>query len=376
MPEGPGDAPRDLHRRLEGYQPTPLIDLPELAARLGVGRVLVKHERERFGLPAFKIMGASWATYCALTERLGHEPDWSTLDDLREAFEAIRPLTFVTATDGNHGRGVAWVARWFGVDAHIFVPADTVTARIDAIESEGAVVTVVDGDYVAAVAAASATASDDRLVISDTSWPGYTDVPARIAEGYSTIYSEIDEQLAFLGVDSATGVTAVLTPVGVGALAVAALHHWPDGSSAGPTHIAVEPIAANCLLRSLEAGEPVTVPGPHDSIMAGLNCGTVSMIAWPIMRDGFDWSVAIDDEAAAEAMRLLADEGIVAGETGAATVAALISLSRDPDVDREAMRLGHDAVVLLIITEGATDPEKYREIVGRDAADVGAGREP
>jgi diaminopropionate ammonia-lyase len=338
--------------------------------------VLVKHEAERFGLPAFKIVGASWAIHRVLTRRLGSEPDFDHIDELRDAFAPLRPLTFVTATDGNHGRAVARAARWFGMDAHIYVPSDTAAARIDAIASEGATVTVVAGDYDAAVATAAATAGDERLVISDTSWPGYAEVPAWIAEGYSTIFLELDDQLSELGLDPHTDVSAVLIPVGVGALAVAALSHWPDGPPLGPSRIAVEPAAADCLRRSLDAGEPVTVPGPHHSMMAGLNCGTVSMIAWPTMRDGFEWSVAIDDDDAAEAMRALADDGLVAGETGAATVGALIALCEAksrvdaPPVDREAMRLGpHDTVVCLV-TEGATDPEKYLEVVGREASHV------
>ena len=184
------------------------------------------------------------------------------------------------------------------------MPAGTAAARVSGIESEGARVTVIPGDYDQAVALAASTASPDRLVVSDTSWPGYEQIPLWISDGYSTIFAELDGQLAESGDER---VDAFVVPVGVGALAKAALDHWPSGLPDGPLRIAVEPTAADCLYRSLVAGEPVTVPGPHESIMAGMNCGTLSMVAWPAMRDRFDWCVTIDDRHAADAMRALAD---------------------------------------------------------------------
>ncbi|MFN8051768.1 MAG: diaminopropionate ammonia-lyase [Acidimicrobiales bacterium] len=357
----------DLHRAIAGYEPTALVSLPGLAGRLGVGRVLVKYELERFGLPAFKILGASWATYRLLSQRYeqqhGHPPEATTFEGVREAFRDLGPVTLTTATDGNHGRAVARAAKWFGLGADIYMPAGTVPARVTAIESEGARVTVIDGDYDEAVELAASTANDDRLVVSDTSWPGYEQVPRWTSEGYLTLFAEIDEQLGSGAPD------AFVVPVGVGGLAQAALDHWPSGPPDGPVRIAVEPTAADCLYRSLVAGEMVSVPGPHDSIMAGMNCGTLSMVAWPAMRDRFDWCVTIENDAAADAMRALAAEGLVVGETGAASVGALLALAAEQG-DLAGLGLGAGATVVCVCTEGATDPVNYEAIVGKAPSEV------
>lgn len=357
--------PAQLHQLIDGYEPTPLVSLDALAAELGIGRLLVKHEAQRFGLPAFKIIGASWAIYRVLATRYhdvhGHAPPATDFAQLRDAFGEFDDLTLTTATDGNHGRAVARAASWFGIAAHIYMPAGTAAARVAAIEGEGATVTVVDGDYDLAVETAAATGGPDRLVISDTSWPGYVDIPQWIADGYSTIFGEIDTQLDANGW---APLDAFVVPVGVGALASAALAHWPSGAPDGPTRIAVEPTTADCLYRSLIAGEPVTVPGPHESMMAGMNCGTLSMIAWPAMRDRFDWCITIDDEPAAQAMVALDAAGLVVGETGAASVGALIAVAQHAPGGLAAIGLGPDSTVLCICTEGATDPVNYEAVVG------------
>src|SRR4051794_6724855 len=348
------EGPRDLHRRLPGYAPTPLVSTPTLAASIGLSDLHIKVEADRFGLPAFKMLGASWATYCALVDRLGAEPEWHDLARLRAAVAPLGPLTLAAATDGNHGRAVARMARWLGYGARIFVPAGTVAARIDGIASEGAQVTVVDGTYDDAVATSAALASDDVLVVSDTSWDGYTRIPASVIDGYSTIFAEVDEQL-----DVAPDVVCV--QLGVGALTAAAAARY----GADAAIVAVEPHRAACGLRSAEAGHPVTVPGPHDSIMAGLNCGTLSVVAWPAISTGVDIFVAIDDAAAEQAMRDLASVGIEAGETGAAGLAGLQALAgTDPDAVALTGRS-----VLIVCTEGPTDPLAYERIVGRRPTD-------
>ncbi len=333
-----GATPLEFHRRMPGYAPTRLVDARGIAHELGLGEVWVKDESSRLGLPAFKVLGASWAVYRLLSERLGHEPVWRDLDDLRAGIAPLGPLTLVAATDGNHGRAVAHVARLLGLGARIFVPAGTARARIEAIESEGAPVTVVDGTYEDAVAAAAAEASNDTLVVSDTSWEGYTEVPRTVIEGYDTIFSEVDEELDGRAPD------LVVVPMGVGALVVV-----------------VEPRTAACGLRSAQAGHPVLVPGPHDSIMAGLNCGAVSVVAWPVVQQGVDIFIAIDDARSEEAMRDLAAIGVEAGETGAASLAGLRALAESGVVDLAGRR------ALVIVTEGATDPEAYERIVGHPA---------
>jgi diaminopropionate ammonia-lyase len=349
-----------FHRRLPGYSPTPLVRAGTTAKRLGVGSLWVKDESHRIGLPSFKILGASWAIYRAIQEHIGDLGEWRDVQDLKVRLRNHRPLALAAATDGNHGRAVARMASMLGLEARIFVPAGTSTARIEAIESEGASCIVVEGSYDDAVERSAQEASESCLVISDTSWPGYEQVPRWVIEGYATIFAEVDEQLEGEAPD------VVVIQVGVGALGAAAVQHF-RASDNPPCLVAVEPESAACLLASVEAGRLVTVPGPHHSIMAGLNCGTPSLIAWPFTSRGFDCYVAIGDSAAAEGMRLLAGEGMIAGETGAAGLGALIELLAASSTGEEVSRLGldHEARVLLLSTEGATDPVSYERIVGR-----------
>ncbi|MGH9062701.1 MAG: diaminopropionate ammonia-lyase [Acidimicrobiales bacterium] len=375
----PSREPLAFHRRLPAYARTPLTEAPALADRLGVGRLWVKDESARLGLPSFKVLGASWATYRAIAARLGAglEP-WSTLDELATRVAGLSraagawPMALAAATDGNHGRAVARVAALLGLEARIFVPAGTAPARIGAIEAEGASCTVVDGTYDDAVRRSAEEAGSHCLVISDTSWPGYEDVPAWVIDGYSTVFWEVDEALGGAGL---TGPDLVVTPIGVGALAAATVRHYfrPDRGRRTAI-IGVEPLAAACVLASARAGRLVTVPGPHASIMAGLNCGTPSVVAWPSVSSGVDLFVAIDDEPAREAMRSLAAAGIVAGETGASALAGLGEVLTGPDHEerRRELGLGPGSSVLVICTEGATDPVAYRAIVGREPHLVGA----
>jgi diaminopropionate ammonia-lyase len=363
-------APLHFHRRLPGYAPTPLYDVPVLASRLGVGRVWVKDESSRFGLPAFKMLGASWATYKALAERLGENVEpWRDLDELKARLAVLRPLTLATATDGNHGRAVARMAALLGFSAHVFVPAGTAQARIEAIRDEGAKVTIIDGSYDDAVRRA---ASESCLVVSDTSWPGYERVPRWVIEGYATIFWELEDELTKRG---EAGPDLVAVQVGVGALAAAVVAHYRRADRAPPKIIGVEPTRAACALASLEAGKPVTVPGPHDSIMAGLNCGTPSLVAWLLLARGIDLFVAVEDERAREAMRLLASAGIVAGESGAAGLAGLLEAlsGEQADAARSFLKVDDSTRVLLLVTEGDTDPEAYVRIVSKSAEEV---REP
>jgi diaminopropionate ammonia-lyase len=330
------DASSAFHRTLVGYGPSELRAAPELAEAMRVANVFLKVETERFGLPAFKILGASWAAEQLLAGR------------------DLEGITLVTATDGNHGRAVARVARLRGVAAHILVPAGTAQARIDGIAGEGAHVEVFDGSYDEAVARAAGMADETHLVLSDTSWPGYEDVPRWVVEGYETIFSEADEQLGGVVPDVA------LIPIGVGSLGVAAAAHWPGTP---PRLVGLEPETAACALESIKAGEPVTVPGPHHSIMAGLNAGTVSKLAWPVLRDRFDAFCAIDDSWAEEGMRRLAAIGVRAGEVSGGTVGTALAICGN-DEARAALDIGEDSTLFLLLTEGLTDPDNWRRVVG------------
>ncbi|MCK0113427.1 pyridoxal-phosphate dependent enzyme [Ornithinimicrobium sp. F0845] len=346
----PPSAARDFHRTLAGYAPTPLIDLPDLAAELGVGRVLVKDESARLGLPAFKILGASWAC--------------------KQALERCPGARLVTATDGNHGRAVARMARELGVTATIFVPAVMPESTAALIESEGAEVVRVDGDYDEAVRSAATYADgggahgqppgtgSPRVLVQDTAWPGYEEVPQWIVDGYATLVEEVDEALG-----RQPDLFAV--PVGVGSLAQAVVAHYRrgrlphearrDGAAGAPTAyptrvLAVEPDTAACVLASLHDGRPTSVPTP-DTVMAGLNCGTVSSLAWPTLRDGCDAAVTVTDEAALSASRDLAARGASSGPCGAATLAGVRAALTDPS-RRADLDLPRDAVVVLLSTEG------------------------
>jgi diaminopropionate ammonia-lyase len=361
-PSGAGPAtPREFHRLLPGYAPTALRSLPALAERLGVGTVLAKVEDLRVGLPSYKVLGASWATYRAVLatqdEPLGELPD---LDALRAALAPRAGTRLAAATDGNHGRAVARMARLLGWEARILVPRGTARARIEGIASEGAEVEVVDGTYDEAVEAAARLAGPRTLVISDTAWPGYTDVPGWVIDGYSTVFTEVDEQVADAGLPAPTH---AVIPVGVGALAAAAARHYGQGDRPA-TLVAVEPASAACVMASVAAGAPVEVPGPHRSSMAGLNCGRPSPLALPAVARAFRGFVAIDDAWAEEATRLLAGEGVAVGESAAAALGGLLALS---PAEAAALGLGPDASVLLVLTEGVTDPENYARILASDA---------
>lgn len=350
------DALGLLHRRLPGYAPTALRPLPELAQRWGVARVLAKTETARFGLPSFKPLGATWAVHLTLLERAGL-PLTTPYDPATRAQVAqARGLrTLVTATDGNHGRAVAWTARLFGLAADVVVPAGTAAARCAAIAGEGARVHVSTGDYDTACAEAAQRAAEaaGALLVQDTWLPGHGQTAARIVDGYRTLFLEIDLLLPAEHVD------ALLVPVGVGSLALAAVRH----SAAGDARlVAVEPDDADCVRRSLLAGEPVTVPGPHRTHMAGLSCGTPNAAAWPELAARLDAAVSVEDPAAEAAMRDLAAAGIAAGATGAASVAGAAALLGNREA-RAALGLTGDSTVLVLVTEGVTDPEHQRAVV-------------
>ena len=322
-------AVRAFHEKLPDYAVTPLVPLPTLAAELGVGAVLVKDESLRLGLPAFKMLGASWAVHRALAEREGSSP------------------RLVTATDGNHGRAVARMAALLGLPATVVVPHGVSDVAVARIRDEGASVEELAESYDDAVrhAAALADADPDALLVQDTSWPGYEDVPLWIVDGYATLFDEAAEQTAELGLD----LDLLVVPAGVGSLAHAAVRF------AGPRHgcqvVTVEPEVADCVRASLAAGTLTTV-ATGQTTMAGLNCGTPSYLAWPDLQRELAGAVAVDDAAAAAAMADLAALGVDSGPCGAASLAALRILATPPA--RDALALGRDSTVLLLNTEGVS----------------------
>jgi diaminopropionate ammonia-lyase len=340
---------------MRGYAPSPVADAPGVAAQLGLRRLVVKLETERMGLPSFKILGASWATCRTLSRHAGRDEPIATFPELRELAATFHGLTLVAATDGNHGRAVARMARLLDLEATILVPEHTAKARIDAIAGEGATVDVVRGSYDDTIKASAALADDAHFVISDTSWPGYADVPGWVADGYSTIFDELDEQLGEIP-------PLVAIQIGVGALASAAVRAL---AAPGRALVGVEPAGAACTIAAIRAGEPVLVSGPHRSLMAGLNCGTASAVALPDMEAGIAAFCAIDDRAAERAVQLLLDDGLACGETGAAGVAGLLAL-RERWPRRTWERLGAVAgeapAALVLCTEAPTDPASFARI--------------
>ncbi len=345
-------------RSWPGYAETPLRHLPALARTLGVGAVAYKDEGGRFGLGSFKALGGAYAVY-----RL--------LETAKAEGRSPADVTVTCATDGNHGRSVAWGAAMFGCRCVIFIHATVSEGRRRAIEAYGAEVRRTPGNYDDSVRIAGETAAGEGWnVVSDTSYPGYMDVPKDVMQGYELMAAEAFQQLR-------ERPTHVFLQTGVGGMAAAvaaqAKRRWRDGR---PRIVLADPARAACWAESFAAGGPVAIDGDLDTIMAGLACGEVSLLAWEILQDHGDAAVVVEDAAAAEMMRRLArpegaDPPIVAGESATAGLAALADAMIDPSA-RAALGLGPESRVLVFGTEGDTDPDLYREIVGEDAASVRA----
>lgn len=343
-----------FHRTLSGYAPTPLASVPELAAELGVGHVFVKNESDRLGLPAFKILGASWAVCRALCARFGLDAAGMTVPALRDYVRANAPAghapVLVTATDGNHGRAVARMAKLLGLAARIYIPKGLSDAAIEGIEGEGAELVALEATYDEVVeAAAHSTAGNSQdLLVQDTSWPGYTDIPRWIVDGYTTLFTEIDQTLRELG---HPGPDLVACPVGVGSLAHALVDYYRSAGNPRPSLLSVEPETAACIAQSLLAGCPVTVDTSFPSIMAGLNCGTPSELGWPSLRAGLDAAITVSENECRQAVLDLSELGQDAGPCGAATLAGVRNALADDD-RRAQLNLGPESVIVLVSTEG------------------------
>jgi diaminopropionate ammonia-lyase len=320
------------HASLPGYAYTPLRELDDLAGELGLGAVFLKDESNRLGLPAFKVLGASWAVEQAVRLDPGLE-------------------LLVAASAGNHGRAVAHVAAARGLGCRIFLPSRSSRARRDAIASEGAEVIVVDGTYEDALSLARLEASEPgALELADV---GSSDTARWVIDGYATLFTELSDE---------EDVDLLLVPAGVGSLAAAAARF---GAANEIPVIAVEPRTAACVTASLRAGSPAEVETPGTT-MAGLDCAEISEAAWPDLRDGLAGTLVVDDGEAHAAMRELASLGYAIGDCGAAPLAALRALATEPECAalRKTVELGPATRVALIATEGPTDPDGYRAVVG------------
>jgi diaminopropionate ammonia-lyase len=336
-----------FHRGLRGYQRTRFVSAPSLADELGLDRLYVKDESLRFGLPAFKFLGASWA----ISQLLGGGSDASILAEHARAAGIDR---LATATDGNHGRAVARMAALVGLASTIYVPRAMLRVRREAILSEGAELVEVDDDYDEAVRRAVADAAQDPScrAVNDADLDGTSEVARWVIEGYSTLFAEVDDQLPL---DAA--IDTVLLQTGVGAFAAAGVR-WAAGR--GVVAIGVDPAGAPCIAASLAAGRPVTVETTGTS-MAGLDAGTPSTAAWPTLADGLAGAIVVEDAEADRAMRDLATLGIESGESGAAGLAGLRALLEDDACS--SLRADRPRQALVVVTEGATDPARYARVL-------------
>ncbi len=347
-----------------GYQPTPLYDLSGLAADLGLGAIYYKDEGPRFGLGSFKALGGAYAGACvlqrAISERLGREVSLAEVRSGALADEAAK-ITLASATDGNHGRSLAWGAQMFGADCQIFIHKDVSQGRADAMRALGANVVVVDGDYDESVRAAKQQASlNGWYVVSDTSWAGYTQPPRDVMAGYSVMTFEVIDALPETP-------SHVFLQGGVGGLAASVTAAVRQRWGAGPRIVVVEPELAACLFDSAKAGRVTEFVIKVETVMAGLSCGVPSDLAWEILSQEASDYVTIPDAFIGPVMRHLAkpesgDAPIEAGESAVAGLAAVIAAALDVYL-REKLGLGTHAKVLVIGSEGVTDREIYNRIM-------------
>ena len=343
-----------FYEGLEDYAPTPLLSLDALAKELGLGAVLVKDESKRFGLNAFKAIGGMYAVYRVICDAAGRE---LTLDEAKSRAE---DMLFVTATDGNHGRSVAYCADRLGARSVIFMPKGSAASRVRNIEKiPSAKVFVTEVSYDGTVAAAREYARDTgAYLVQDTSFEGYERIPAYINTGYCVMAREALLQSG--------GFTHTFLQAGVGSMAAAVAGYFARTMPTPPRSVIVEPHAANCIFESVRRGDgrPHSLEEDKPTIMAGLNCQTPSLISWEILRDIPAGYASISDETAKTGMRILKRYGITSGESGAATMGLLHAVMTAPRLEGVRIKLGLDdnARVLLFSTEGDTDPENYKKI--------------
>jgi diaminopropionate ammonia-lyase len=364
----------EFHKSIEGYAPTPLISLNSLAKKLNVGNIYVKDESQRFGIKAFKALGASYAIFRTINKKWKN--NYGCELKPHEFFKAdiknkLGNLTFCAATDGNHGRAVAWTANKLKQRAIIYMPSNTAKSRIDNIYSENGEVVLIDGTFDDCVKkVAEDSAKNGWQVISDTAYPGYMDIPEFILLGYTTIFNEVEEQIKLQNLNFPG---FVFLQSGVGGLSAAGTTHFVlNYKDKRPKLISVEPIDSDCFLESVKYGngEPLPTKGKQESIMAGLNCGIPSPVAWKFLKDGMDFFLSVEDKYAEDAMRtfyhpLGKDKRIISGESGAAGLAGLLALCENPKLTDAKNQLGinENSDILLINTEGDTDVDNFKKVV-------------
>lgn len=373
-----------FHKSFPQYAVTPLTPLSNLAKHLGLKRLYVKDESYRFGLNAFKVLGGSYAIARYIAGQLGRDVsemsyDFLTSDKLKEEFGQA---TFFTATDGNHGRGVAWAANKLGQKCVVRMPKGTTKTRLDNIAKENATVTIEDLNYDECVrlAAKEAEATEHGIMVQDTAWEGYEEIPTWIMQGYGTLATEADKQLE----EDGSRPTHIFIQAGVGSLAGAVIGYFANRFKENPPKmIVVEANAADCLYRSaMQAdGSRVDVTGDMLTIMAGLACGEANTVSWDILRNHADAFVSCPDWVSANGTRiygspLRGDKQVISGESGSVTLGLVHAIMTRPEYKalKEALALDENSEVLLVSSEGDTDPDRYHEITWEGLC--GSDKEP
>ena len=364
---------KKFHESFLEYSKTPLVNLKELAKKIGVGGIYVKDESYRFGLNAFKVLGGSFAMGKYLADKLGEDIDNLSYEKTtsKEVKEKLGDITFVTATDGNHGRGVAWTANRLKQKSVVFMPKGSSIKRLNNIKAEGAEAGITRLNYDDAVRLANKYAEEHNgVIIQDTAWEGYEKIPAWIMQGYGTMALEASEQLNELNVSKPTH---IFVQAGVGSLAGAVQGFFASQYGEDcPKTVVVESNLADCYYKSAVAndGEARAVGGDMQTIMAGLACGEVNTIGFKVLKNYSKSFISCPDWVAAKGMRILGnplkgDTGVISGESGAVTTGVLYEIMTNDEYKelKEALELDENSRVLLFSTEGDTDPEKYREIV-------------
>ncbi|WP_297392382.1 diaminopropionate ammonia-lyase [uncultured Peptoniphilus sp.] len=362
----------NFHKSFDIYEKTPLVDLKNLAKEIGLKNFFVKDESYRFGLNAFKVLGASYAIANFIREKIGLDENKFTFDEITsgETRKKLGDIIFSTATDGNHGRAVAWTANKLGQKSKVFMPKGSSLERLENIRRENSDANIMEVNYDDCVRLAAKFAEENKgVLIQDTSWEGYTDVPRNIMKGYMTMAYEVYNDFREKGIFP----SYIFLQAGVGSMAASVTAFFRNVMKDNPPKIIiVEPNKANCLYRTADAndGKLHFVKGDLDSIMAGLNCGEPVTIGWPILESYADYFLSVDDIFTKIGMRVLAnnisdDKKIISGESGAVTSGIVYSLMTDDSLRnyREKIGLDKDSVVLCISTEGDTDKKSYKEII-------------
>lgn len=385
MSEKEMEKARSFHESFPQYSVTPLTALPGLAGYLGLNTLHVKDESYRFGLNAFKVLGGSYAIARYIAKQLGRdvsEVPYSVLtsDKLREEFGQA---TFFTATDGNHGRGIAWAANKLRQKCVVRMPKGSTQTRLENIAGENADVTIEDLNYDDCVrmAAREAEAAENGIMVQDTAWEGYEEIPTWIMQGYGTLATEAAEQLKADGISRPTH---IFIQAGVGSLAGAVIGYFANLYKENPpVMVVVEAKAADCLYRSASRGDGscVDVTGDMLTIMAGLACGEANTVSWDILRNHADAFVSCPDWVSANGCRIYAaplrgDTQVISGESGSVCMGLVAALMSKPEYKdlKEALKLDENSDVLLVSSEGDTDPERYHEIVWEGLC--GSDKEP